>query len=112
MFAEAKEYASGAFMVGGYVSLSMDAKIIHINFKPSFCNHVGEDVVHKRLECGWGIAEPEEHYCGLKESKGSDKCCFPLIRLSYPDVVVPPPDIKLGEQGGIFHVIDEFRDKR
>ena len=91
--------------------MSVDAKIIHIDFKPTFCDHIGEDVVHKCLECRWGIAKPEEHYYGFKESKGSNKCSLPLIHLPNLDVVVPPTDIKLGEQGGIFHVIDEFRDK-
>ena len=89
----------------------MDAEVIHIDFKPTFCDHISEDVVHKHLEHGWGIAKPKEHYCGFKESKGSDKCSLPLIHFPNSDVVVPPTYVKLGEQGGIFHVVDEFRDK-
>ena len=91
--------------------MSVDAEIIYIDFKPTFCDHISEDVVHKCLEHGWGIAKPEEHYCRFKESKGSDKRSLPLICFLNLDVVVPPTDIRLGEQGGILHVVDEFRDK-
>ena len=89
----------------------MDAEVIHIDFKPTFCNHTGENVVHECLEHGWGIAKPEEHYSGFKESKGSDECSLLLICLPNLDVFVPPADVKLGEQGRVFHVIDEFRNK-
>ena len=98
-------------MVKGKVPLSMDAKIVHINFKPSFSNHISEDVIHKCLECGWGIVEAEEHYCGFKEPEGSDECSLPLISLMDSNVVVPPTNIKLGKKGGVLHVINEFRDK-
>ena len=89
----------------------MDAEVIHIDFKPAFCNHVSENVVHECLKCRQGIAKSEEHDGGFKESKGSDKCSFPLIHLSNSDVVVPPADVKLGEQGGVFYIVDEFRNK-
>ena len=91
--------------------MSVDAEIVHIDLKPSFSNHISKDVVHKHLECGWGIAEPEEHDCGFKESERSDEHSLPLVHFPNSDVVVPPTDVKFGEQGGIFHVIDEFRDK-
>ena len=89
----------------------MDAEVVHIDFKPMFSNHISKDVVHKRLERGWGIAEPKEHNCGFKESERSDKRSLPLIRFLNSDVVIPPTDVKLGGQGGILHVVDEFRDK-
>ena len=89
----------------------MDAEVVHIDLKPTFSDHIGKDVVHKHLECGWGIAEPKEHDCGFKESERSDKRSLPLICFPNSDVVIPPMDIKLGEQGGILHVVDEFRDK-
>ena len=34
-----------------------------------FSDHIREDVVHKRLESGWSIAEPEEHDSRFKESE-------------------------------------------
>ena len=91
--------------------MSVDAKIIHVDLKPSLGNHIGKDVVHECLECGWGIAEPGEHDCGFKESERRDERSLPLVCFPNSDVVVPPTDVKLGEQGGIFHVVDEFRDK-
>ena len=84
----------------------MNTEIIHIDLKPLFCNHVSEDVVHKCLKCWWGIAETKEHDSGFKETKGSDKCGFPLILFVNANVVVSPSHIKLGEQSGILHVID------
>ena len=87
----------------------MDAEVIHIDFKPTFSDHISKDVVHKCLEHGWGIAESEEHDCGLKEFERSDKRSLPLIRFSNSDVVIPPTDVKLGEQGGVLHIVDEFR---
>ena len=84
------------------VPLSVDAEIIHIDFKPSLGNHISEDVVHKCLECGWGIAEAKEHYCGFKEPKGSDEGSLPLICFMDSNVVVPPTDVELGKKDGIF----------
>ena len=66
----------------------MDAEIIHINLKPSFRDHVSENVVHEHLECRQRITEAEEHYCGFKESKWSDKHGFPLISLTNSNVIV------------------------
>ena len=92
--------------------MSVDAKIIHINFKPTFCDHVSKDMVHKRLECGWGIAKPKEHYSGFKESKGGDEHSLPLVCFMNADVVVSPMDVKLSEQGGVLHVVNEFQNER
>jgi hypothetical protein len=38
--------------------------------EPSFSDHVGKDTVHKCLEGGGSIAEPEEHNRGFKRPKG------------------------------------------
>ena len=91
--------------------MSVDAKVIHIDLKPLLCDHIGENVVHECLKRGWGIAKSEEHYGGFKKSKGDDERSLPLISFPNSDVVVPPADVKLGVQGGIFHVINELRNK-
>ena len=96
----------------GQISLGEDAKIIHINLEPSFGDHVSKDVVHEGLKCRWCIAEAKEHDNGFKESKGGDECRFPLIGFPDINVVVPPTDVKLGAKGGVFHVVNEFRDER
>ena len=68
----------------------MYPQVVHVDLEPSFCNHIGENMVHECLECGRGVAEPEEHYSGFKEAKRSDECCFPLVVLSDANVVVSP----------------------
>ena len=99
-------------MVEGKVIFGVDTAVVHINFQPFFCYHVGEDVVHKGLKCRWCVAKPEEHHCWFEESKGSNKGGFPLVFFTNTDVVIAPSDVELHEEGGVLHVIDEFRDKR
>lgn len=89
----------------------MNAQVIHIDFQPSFWEDVGEDVIHETLECGRCIVEPEEHNCQFKQTKGGDEGSFPLILLLNANVVVTPSDVKFGEDGGVFHVINEFGDE-
>ena len=84
----------------------MDAQIIHVNLKPFLSDHVGEDMVHECLEHQRSIAETEKHDCGFIEAEGSDECGLPLIFFSNADVVISPPDVKFGEESGVFHIID------
>ena len=84
----------------------MYPKIVHIDLEPSLGDHVGKDMIHECLK-GWrGIAETKEHHSGFVESERGDKCCFPLVFLSDMNVVIAPPDIKLGEQCRILHIIN------
>ena len=99
-------------MVEGKVIFGVDTDVIHINFQLFFCYHVGKDVVHKGLECRWCVAKPEEHHCWFEESKGSDKGGFPLVFFMNVGVVKAPLDVEFREEGGIFHVIDEFWDEQ
>ena len=68
-------------------------------------------MVHECLEHGGCIAESEEHDSGFKEFHRSDESSFPLVLFSNADVVVSPSNVKFGEQGGFFHVIDKFWDE-
>ena len=52
MFAKAEQDLSGMFVMESEISLGVDAQIVHVDFQPSFSNHIGEDVIHKRLESG------------------------------------------------------------
>ena len=99
-------------MVKGKVIFGVDANIVHINFQPFFCYHIGKDVVHKGLECRRCIAKPKEHHYQFKKSQGGDKGGFPLVFFTNADVVISPPDVEFCEEGGILHVVDEFRDER
>ena len=89
----------------------MNAKIIHIDFKPSFSDHVREDMIHKGLECRRCIAKTKEHHCGFIKTKGSDEGCFPLIQFLDLNVVVSPLNVEFSEINGVFHIINEFRNK-
>ena len=98
-------------MVEGKVIFGMDTNVIHIDFQPLFSYHVGENVVHKGLECRQCIAKPKEHHCWFEKSQGCDEGSFPLVFLTNVDVVIAPPDVELYEEGDVLHVVDEFRDK-
>ena len=66
--------------------------------------------MHEPLEERWRIGEPKVHYlwqvCPVTHFKGS----LPLVFLYYPDVVVPPSDVKLGETPLSSEILQEFSD--
>ena len=106
MFSKTCEDATGTLMVQFEVVFGVYPQIVHIDLEPSLGDHVGKDVVHERLKCRRGVAEAKEHYGGFIESERGDECCLPLVFLPDTDVVIAPSDIKLGEQCGVFHIID------
>ena len=87
-------------------------KVIYIDDKPSFSNHVAERVIHESLESSGGVVETKEHDCQFKESFVSDKGCLPLVAIFDVDVVVSPSNIKLGEMASILQFVYEVRDER
>ena len=110
MLSELSEHTSGAFMMESYIILGVDSRVVHVDLKPFLWKHICEDVVHESLEGGGSVAEPKEHDGGFKESHGGDESGLPLIFLSDANVVIPPTNVKFGEQGGLLHVIDEFQN--
>ena len=68
-------------------------------------------MIHESLEHGGGIAESKEHDGRFEQSHWSDEGSLPLVFFSDANVVVSPANIKLGEQGGFFHVINKFWNK-
>ena len=68
-------------------------------------------MIHEHLEYGGSIAESKEHDGGFKQAHVGNEHSLPLV-FSNMNVVVPPSDVKLGEQGGFFHIINDFQDKR
>ena len=89
----------------------MYPQVIHIDLEPSLSDHVSEDMIHERLKSWRGVAETKKHYSGFKEAKGSDECHFPLVFLLNANVIIAPLNIKLGEQCGVLHIIDQLRDE-
>ena len=85
--------------------------VIHVNSQPSFSNHIPERIVHESLEGGGGIGKTEEHDGWFKKAFMDDEGCFPLISFFDVDVVVPPTNIKLWEDGGVSDLVNEVRDQ-
>ena len=108
MFPESLKHVSGTFMVESYIIFGVDSHIVHVDLEPFLWKHVCKDVIHECLERGGSIAESEEHDSGFEESHGGDESCFPLVLFPDANVVISPMNVELGEQGGFFHVIDEF----
>ena len=102
---------SGAFMMECKISLGVDAQVIHVNFQPVLGYHIGKDMIHEGLKSGWSIAEPKEHDGGFKESKRGDEHSLPLIFFLNMNVIEFPLNVEFGKNHGVFHVIDQFRDK-
>ena len=111
MLSESLEYTFGALMMESYIILGVDSHVVHVDFKPLLWKDICEEVVHESLEGGGSVAESKEHDSGFKESHGGDESGLPLIFLSDANVVISPTNVKFGEQGGFFHVVNEFRDQ-
>ena len=109
-FRHALEDAFGAFAVGFFVG-GENKEVVHINDKPSLGDHVAERVVHEPLERGGGVGKPEEHHCWFEEAFMCDEGGLPLVAILDADVVVPPADVKLSKQFGVFEFVDEVRDE-
>ena len=111
MFSESLEHSSGVFVMEGYIVLGVDSHIIHIDLKPLLWDHISKDMIHESLEGGGSVAESKEHDGGFEESHGGNESSFPLIFLLNANVVIFPTNVEFGEQGGLLHVINEFRDE-
>ena len=96
--------------MGGGVG-RVDEEIIHVNDKPSFCNHVMKGVIHEVLESGRGIGETKEHYGWFEESFMCDKGSFPLMPIFDSDIIVSPSDIKLSKDFRPLEFIDKVRNE-
>ena len=72
-------------------------EIVHVNDEPSFDNHVSEGIIHEPLECSWGVGKPEEYDCWFEEPFMGDEGSLSLVAVFDVDIVIAPPNIKLGE---------------
>ena len=91
--------------MGGRVG-GVDEEVIHVDDKPSFCDHIVKGIIHKALEGGRGISETKEHYGWLEESFVDDESSFPLMSVLNSDIVVSPLDVKFDED---FHSLESTR---
>ena len=82
-------------------------KVIHIDDKPSFSNHILEGIRHESLESGRRVGHAKEYDSRFTESTISDEGGLALVSLSDVDIVISPLSIGLGKDLGIFKFVDE-----
>ncbi|ETW76598.1 hypothetical protein HETIRDRAFT_327870 [Heterobasidion irregulare TC 32-1] len=71
--------------------------VIHVDCKDLRNNEVMEDDVHHSLKGGRRVAKTKEHYKAFKQAEFSHEGCLPFVTFCYSNVIIPPFDIKLGE---------------
>ena len=96
--------------MGGSIG-KVDKKVVHVDDEPSFCNHIMKGVIHEPLKGGRGIGKTEEHYGRFEEFFMSDESGLPLVPIFDMDIVIPPADVKLGEDLCSLKFIDKIRDE-
>ena len=96
--------------MGGGVG-RIDKKVVHVDNEPSFCDHIVKGVVHEPLKGGRGIDMTKEHYSWFKESFIGDESGLLLVSVFDMDIVIPPADVKFGENLCSLEFINEIRDE-
>ena len=84
----------------------MYPQVVHIDLEPSLRDHICKDMIHEHLKSRRSVTKAKEHHGGFEEADRSDECCFPLVFLPNTNIVITPPNIKLGEQCGVLHIVD------
>ena len=85
--------------------------VIQVDDDLPLIDELSEDLVHRPLEGGGRVAEAEEHDSGLKQAPVGPEGGLPFISFLDPHIVVPPPNVQLGEVPGILDPVDEFLDE-
>jgi hypothetical protein len=86
--------------------------VIEIDCYFPFSNQICEYSIHQRLECGVQIGEPEEHDVGFEKTFIGDKGCLSFIAFFNLDIMIAPPNIKLGEDFSIPKLVDYIQRKQ
>jgi hypothetical protein len=89
----------------------VNEQVIHVDDEPPFGDKVAEEMVHKHLECGRGVAEPKEHDSGFEKTKGGDERRLPAIFGADQHVVVAPAYVHFGKNTRASETADEVRDE-
>ena len=90
--------------------LCEDEDVIQVDDDLPFIDELPEDLVHRPLEGGRRVAETEEHDSGFKQAPVCPEGGLPLISLLDPHVVVPPPNVQLGEVPGTTQLVHQLLD--
>ena len=84
----------------------VDGYIVHVDHYTPFVNEVSEYCVHHGLEGGGRVGQAKEHDHGFVKAFVGDECCLPAIFWFDKHFVVPPFDVKAGEQGTVSQAVD------
>lgn len=79
---------------------AINQNVVYVNGHLFSHDQICKDRIHEGLECRRRISETKVYDVWLKGSVVGDECCFPLICLFNSDIVVTPPDVKLGKDLG------------
>ena len=63
-------------MMEDSIILSVDSKVIHVDFQPFLPQHIHEDMIHECLECGGVVQNPKNMTIGLNSPMGVMKAAF------------------------------------
>ena len=96
----------GKFMEVGKVVVEHE-DVVQVDYEVFLIDKVVEDIVHKGLKGGWGVAEAESHDEGFKETKGAFEGGFPFVALADTDVIVTPADVELDKIAGALEFVNE-----
>jgi hypothetical protein len=91
--------------------LGVDEYIIDID-DHSFVEQLVQDLVDRRLERSWRIAQAKRHYQVLKQAISRAEGRFPLIALGDADKVVTVLQVQLGEYLRTTKAFAQFSHKR
>jgi len=69
-----------------------------------------EDVVHECLEGCRGIAQAERHHQELVEAVVSAECRLVDVGGPHANLVVPRPQVELGEEAGAVELVEQLVD--
>src|SRR6266567_4235606 len=90
-----------------------DENVIHVSLDvfpvPGF--NWSKQFVHHSLESGRGVPQTKIHYHWFVLSQWCFERSFELVTFFYSDVMVPPSDVKLGEQGFSVELLDQWCDE-
>ena len=70
-----------------------------------------KNVIHHRLEGGWGVSKAKEHDCWFIEAIASFEGGFVFVALLDADIVISPADVQFSVDVGASQICDEVCDE-
>ena len=89
--------------------LSENKDVVDVDAYGAVHNEVLENVIHHGLGGRGTVSEAEKHHEGFEQSMVCAECGFPLVPFFYSNIVVTPPNVKLGEIPGPAELIKSTR---